>query len=77
MRRAVILLCADWSQSQLIEVWFTDMVEACEKAGVPIPDLNSETYTVGSPFAVNCLHHSNCPLAVSASLVMCEGATLL
>ena len=42
----VTLLHADWSKERLIEAWFSDMVEVCEKAGIPIPDLNSETHTL-------------------------------
>ena len=40
------LLHTDWSKERLIEAWFSDMVEACEKAGIPIPDMNSETQTL-------------------------------
>ena len=40
------LLHTDWSKERLIEAWFSDMVEACEKAGIPIPELNSETHTL-------------------------------
>ena len=40
------VLHTDWSKERLIEVWFEDMVEACEKAGIPIPDLNSEPLTL-------------------------------